>query len=834
MRAFLYFLSLLLLLVSGCGLAADAITSKAQGKAPVQSARESANEALRDRFLDAIGIDASFFQNAQPPDISETITTELPQEFTTVPGQLYFHQQKDFKLPDFLRYMRQTYGVQLAVTRSQLDDLTGNRISTFRQLHGQAEVYGAYYKAIANSDDEITQAFGKVYDGIEVADQPDLYQEQALAPLKTAHKAVTKWIILQQDQPIPTKVSANTAVVHPGKLYVLPQDLHPKNRHELTVGHQIDGIPTGDKSLVFLGAIEPGVCQRLAIKQRQCATTKEIVTTTVRTAHYGFQDLTTTKICHGQLPDTLETKLQLRFGDHGVTLPFHLYSLDRLIGSPDGQASLYVDFKTTDTLFPALNNYPVSLDNSWSDSDYTTHGYTDAAWAIQQTNTYFTERHRRTDFQTADDTLSILLEAPYSAFDPSTSTIELKKGPNPDAEVHSIAHEYTHFLVDRTAELIYYGESGALNEGISDIMAMAVDDHLNLAGPAWEFDHYHAINGLRNFANPHVKRHPKSYKMEYWHPVADSSDYGGVHTNSSVINHGFYLLGEGFDGTNERDIPVRVEKLGIPTAADIVFRTLSLYLGPSSNYHHARAQTIQAAIDLYGACSKEVKAVGNAWFAVGVGDPYEVCEDIWLSFFTTPNNGATTRIYLNKDREVSIVENNYKLTKVINYPTQAKSSRWVVSNKTDGSVIKTSLPMPYVTIQPTSEEDAFRSLGIALGKRSPTDSLPYSAKDFDDDYLQSSGHYYTEDSLYVLKYRHPTMANTFFWSAPQIDSPILASNWAVRFGVLDPEMSAADNIFRGFLLKMEGPEVNFWLEPPFYTAKENRRLFTDAAVFSHK
>jgi hypothetical protein len=46
-------------------------------------------------------------------------------------------------------------------------------------------------------------------------------------------------------------------------------------------------------------------------------------------------------------------------------------------------------------------------------------------------------------------------------------------------------------------------------------------------------------------------------------------------------------------------------------------------------------------------------------------------------------------------------------------------------------------------------------------------------------------------------------------------------------------MSANDNIFLGFLLGMEGPEVNFRLEPHFYDVSKNEPLFTEAAVFTH-
>jgi PKD repeat protein len=105
--------------------------------------------------------------------------------------------------------------------------------------------------------------------------------------------------------------------------------------------------------------------------------------------------------------------------------------------------------------------------------------------------------------------------------------------------------------------------------------------------------------------------------------VFGSEDYGGVHTNMSPLCYAFYLLSEGGSGTNDNGDNYNVTAIGIDKASDIMFRLQTVYLIPTSQYHDAWFYAMQVAADLYGACSDEVKAVGDAFYAIGVADePY--------------------------------------------------------------------------------------------------------------------------------------------------------------------------------------------------------------------
>ncbi|MBJ6108475.1 M4 family metallopeptidase [Hymenobacter sp. BT523] len=199
-------------------------------------------------------------------------------------------------------------------------------------------------------------------------------------------------------------------------------------------------------------------------------------------------------------------------------------------------------------------------------------------------------------------------------------------------------HEIGHAVCEKTANLTYANESGAMNEGLSDIWGASIEAYAvaNLgftsggvkAKSTWligeEIDKQQAA--LRSMSDPKSLGQPAYYKGQYWAPLSSSpsnaNDQGGVHTNSGVLNHWFYILAVGKSGTNEGGNTYSVTGQGIDAAAKITYRMESVYMTASSTYAQARTYAIQAATDLYGAGSAQVIAVTNAWYAVGVGASY--------------------------------------------------------------------------------------------------------------------------------------------------------------------------------------------------------------------
>ena len=188
-----------------------------------------------------------------------------------------------------------------------------------------------------------------------------------------------------------------------------------------------------------------------------------------------------------------------------------------------------------------------------------------------------------------------------------------------------VAHEITHGVTDFTSDLIYRNESGALNESFSDIMGTAAEFFFQTPGEGILRADYlcgedavraaaSPLNGMRSLSNPTAYGHPDHYSIRF----LGSDDNGGVHINSSISNHAFYLAVEG--GTH-RLSGVTVSGVGGANREQIekvFYRAFTQLLTANATFSMARAATIQAAQDLYGAGSPAERAVTQAWTAVGV------------------------------------------------------------------------------------------------------------------------------------------------------------------------------------------------------------------------
>ncbi|HPX76365.1 MAG TPA: M4 family metallopeptidase [Bacteroidales bacterium] len=190
----------------------------------------------------------------------------------------------------------------------------------------------------------------------------------------------------------------------------------------------------------------------------------------------------------------------------------------------------------------------------------------------------------------------------------------------PLTTVDICAHEITHGLTTHTAGLNYQDESGALNEAFSDIFGTAVEFYAKPDDANYLIGSEIGIV-MRSIADPNSTGKPDTYQGNYW--VYGESDYGGVHTNGIPLCYGFYLLCEGGSGTNDLGNDYDIIPIGMDKAEQVFFRLLTVYLTPNSNYHDAWFFAMQAAADLYGACSSEVQSVGEMFYAIGVADePY--------------------------------------------------------------------------------------------------------------------------------------------------------------------------------------------------------------------
>ncbi|GAB3231723.1 hypothetical protein GCM10027346_18400 [Hymenobacter seoulensis] len=287
----------------------------------------------------------------------------------------------------------------------------------------------------------------------------------------------------------------------------------------------------------------------------------------------------------------------------------------------------------------------IDADNNWTAAEYNNANFDnvagDAHFGAQATYDYWKAVHNRNSYDNAgakiksyvhfDDTPGdgVGYENAYwngsvMTYGDGASTFK------PLASMDVCGHEIGHAVCEKTANLTYQNESGAMNEGFSDIWGACVEARavstFGLTGKSTFLigeEVMKAGGALRSMSNPNQYGQPDTYKGTYWKPTTTSptqaNDYGGVHTNSGVLNFWFYLLSQGGSGTNDIGSAYSVAGVGIDAASKIAYRTESVYLTASSTFANARTAAISAATDLYGAGSAQVTAVTNAWYAVGVG-----------------------------------------------------------------------------------------------------------------------------------------------------------------------------------------------------------------------
>jgi Zn-dependent metalloprotease len=207
-----------------------------------------------------------------------------------------------------------------------------------------------------------------------------------------------------------------------------------------------------------------------------------------------------------------------------------------------------------------------------------------------------------------------------------------------------LAHELSHAVTDFTSDLIYQDEPGALNEAFSDIMAVNAEFYAEANGlepattlaPDWlvgedlDLRSDDAEPGFRNMGDPEEDGDPDHYTERY----VGSDDNGGVHSNSGIANHAYYLLVNG--GLNascaspgdhnsahctdgDQDDNLSVTAISLADAEQIFFLGFT-GLAEDASMCDARTATETAATSLFGSASQELQSTTDAWIAVGLTD----------------------------------------------------------------------------------------------------------------------------------------------------------------------------------------------------------------------
>jgi hypothetical protein len=178
--------------------------------------------------------------------------------------------------------------------------------------------------------------------------------------------------------------------------------------------------------------------------------------------------------------------------------------------------------------------------------------------------------------------------------------------------VDVLGHELTHAVTERTAGLVYEGQSGALNESVSDVFASCLKQRLlgqDAVAGDWLIGAGLFLPGvqgraLRDMAHPGTAyddpvlgKDPQPGHMDDY--IETTDDHGGVHLNSGIPNRAFQLAATAIGGSSAEG------------AGRIWYAALTGGLSDRADFATFAAATVAAA-------GEHADAVEEAWATVGV------------------------------------------------------------------------------------------------------------------------------------------------------------------------------------------------------------------------
>ena len=180
-----------------------------------------------------------------------------------------------------------------------------------------------------------------------------------------------------------------------------------------------------------------------------------------------------------------------------------------------------------------------------------------------------------------------------------------------------IGHELTHGVIDAEAALVYSGQSGALNESFADVLGILVKQwklRQTSSEASWLIGEGLLAKGVKGVALRSMKapgtayddarlgKDPQPATMKGY--VQTEEDNGGVHINSGIPNHAFYLAA------------VKLGGYAWEKAGRIWYHALCNTLSRKSDFAGAAQATAMSAGVLFGASAESV--VRSVWAEVGV------------------------------------------------------------------------------------------------------------------------------------------------------------------------------------------------------------------------
>ncbi|TND07528.1 MAG: peptidase M4, thermolysin [Bacteroidetes bacterium] len=501
----------------------------------------------------------------------------------------------------------------------------------YRQFYNNIPVKGGEY-IIHEKNGAVESVNGMFFNGLQINTNPSVSVQDALSrAMAYVHARIYKWQLPEEETMLKHIKNDLSATYFPqGELLIIAErgDIFKRNM-KLAWKFDIYAAEPMSRQYVYLDAHTGEI---IHFENR----IHEIdVPATANTMYSGTQNITCDNFSAGQY--------RLREAARGQGI--HTFNLAN--STNQGNA---VDFVNNST--------------NWTSTVNDDHTATDAHWGAEKTYDYYLSQHNRNGIDGSG-----MLMVSYVHYGSNYNNAfwdgqsmsygdgsQQSGGFNPLTGIDVCGHEFTHGVTENTAGLDYQDESGALNESFSDMFGTSIEFYSKPLTANFQIGEEIVVNqgsALRSMSNPNQFGDPDCYNGTNWY--TGTADNGGVHTNSGVQNFWFYLLCQGGSGTNDLGDSYSVTGLGINNAAQIAFRNLTVYLISTSQYADARTYAIQSAQDIFGACSPEVVATANAWYACGVGGLFSATAA--ASFTSDITSGCSVPLTVNFSNTSTNVSN---------------------------------------------------------------------------------------------------------------------------------------------------------------------------------
>ncbi|MDP5310113.1 M4 family metallopeptidase [Streptomyces poriferorum] len=272
--------------------------------------------------------------------------------------------------------------------------------------------------------------------------------------------------------------------------------------------------------------------------------------------------------------------------------------------------------------------------------EYTNSGAVDAHWAAGKVYDYYKNHFDRKGLDGNDGFIYSLVGVvqngqPYNnAFWDGQKMVYGQGGGDFrtfSADTDVVGHEMTHGVVEHTANLVYAGQSGAMNEALADYFGNAIDleaNNVSMDDPDAGLLGEDLCTTLspRDCALRDLNDGKTTSKD--FIGVTYRGDNGGVHLNSTIFSGALWDMRQ---------------DLGGELADQIVYRALSAYMTPLDGFTEGRAAVIAAAQEL-GVTKAQLNTVKRSFDAHGIVPGWEKALGVDTDLIQSKVNIANTGV----------------------------------------------------------------------------------------------------------------------------------------------------------------------------------------------